>query len=151
MAKNKALPYIIFGVPLLIAGYFIYKAVRKPSVKADKKTEDKKTPPKETPKPVAVGFPLKKGVVSDYNVTIQKFLNITPTSTNFGDKTFAAVKDYQKLKGLTVDGVVGKNTWKSMFNADFPSVGAWKEPAKPQFWSLPPATINDSVKFPLWK
>jgi len=147
MAKNKALPYIIFGVPLLIAGYFIYKAVRKPSVKEDKKTPPKETPPKETPKPVAAVFPLKKGMVSDYNVTIQKFLKVSPTSTTFGDKTFAAVKEYQKLKGLTVDGIVGKNTWKSMFNADFPSTGALKEAA------VAPATlpnINASVKVPLW-
>jgi peptidoglycan hydrolase-like protein with peptidoglycan-binding domain len=120
-----------------------HQAIRKP--KADKKVEDEKTKDTE-PNPAAV-FPLKKGMVSDYNVTIQKFLKVAPTSTTFGDKTFAAVKEYQKLKGLTVDGIVGKNTWKSMFNADFPSTGALKEAA------VVPATlpnINASVKFPLW-
>lgn len=29
----------------------------------------------------------------------------------FGKKTTAAVKEYQKAKGLTVDGICGKNTW----------------------------------------
>ena len=29
----------------------------------------------------------------------------------FGKKTLAAVKAYQKAKGLTVDGICGKNTW----------------------------------------
>ena len=29
----------------------------------------------------------------------------------FGSKTLAAVKAYQKAKGLTVDGICGKNTW----------------------------------------
>lgn len=29
----------------------------------------------------------------------------------FGQKTMAAVKSYQKAKGLSVDGICGKNTW----------------------------------------
>lgn len=29
----------------------------------------------------------------------------------FGQKTLAAVKSYQKAKGLTADGICGKNTW----------------------------------------
>lgn len=32
----------------------------------------------------------------------------------FGGKTLAAVKAYQQAKGLSVDGVVGKNTWKTL-------------------------------------
>jgi hypothetical protein len=32
----------------------------------------------------------------------------------FGAKTLAATKQYQKDKGLAVDGIVGKNTWASM-------------------------------------
>ena len=32
----------------------------------------------------------------------------------FGSKTLAATKQYQKDNGLTVDGIVGKNTWGSM-------------------------------------
>lgn len=32
----------------------------------------------------------------------------------FGSKTQSAVKDYQKKNGLSVDGIVGKNTWGSL-------------------------------------
>lgn len=32
----------------------------------------------------------------------------------FGNKTDEAVRAYQKAKGLTVDGIVGKNTWTSL-------------------------------------
>ena len=32
----------------------------------------------------------------------------------FGSKTLAATKAYQKANGLTIDGIVGKNTWGSM-------------------------------------
>lgn len=33
---------------------------------------------------------------------------------DFGDKTLAAVKAFQKNKGLAVDGIVGKNTWSKL-------------------------------------
>ena len=33
---------------------------------------------------------------------------------NFGPKTQAAVRDYQQKNGLTVDGIVGKNTWSTL-------------------------------------
>ena len=32
----------------------------------------------------------------------------------FGTKTLAAVRQYQEANGLTVDGIVGKNTWKKL-------------------------------------
>lgn len=32
----------------------------------------------------------------------------------FGTQTLAAVRKYQEAKGLTVDGIVGKNTWKKL-------------------------------------
>ena len=32
----------------------------------------------------------------------------------FGTKTKTAVKQYQKKKGLTIDGIVGKNTWNKL-------------------------------------
>ena len=35
----------------------------------------------------------------------------------FGPKTEAAVKAFQKVKGLVVDGIVGKNTWAAIDNA----------------------------------
>ena len=33
-----------------------------------------------------------------------------------GSKTVAAIKKFQKAKGLTADGVVGKNTWNAILN-----------------------------------
>jgi peptidoglycan hydrolase-like protein with peptidoglycan-binding domain len=32
----------------------------------------------------------------------------------FGTKTLAAVRQFQQANGLTVDGIVGKNTWKKL-------------------------------------
>lgn len=32
----------------------------------------------------------------------------------FGSRTLIAVKVFQKAKGLTVDGVVGRNTWNAL-------------------------------------
>jgi peptidoglycan hydrolase-like protein with peptidoglycan-binding domain len=32
----------------------------------------------------------------------------------FGAKTLAAVQDYQRNMGLTVDGIVGTNTWGAL-------------------------------------
>lgn len=51
---------------------------------------------------------------------LQKYLNAAGYSCGaadciFGPKTKQAVMGYQKKKGLAVDGIVGKNTWKSLF------------------------------------
>lgn len=40
--------------------------------------------------------------------------NAGKTDGIFGENTLKAVKAYQKAKGLTVDGIVGKNTWKKI-------------------------------------
>ena len=32
----------------------------------------------------------------------------------FGTKTLTAVRKYQEANGLTVDGIVGKNTWSKL-------------------------------------
>ena len=36
----------------------------------------------------------------------------------FGSKTQSAVRDYQKKNGLSVDGIVGSNTWGSLYSSD---------------------------------
>jgi peptidoglycan hydrolase-like protein with peptidoglycan-binding domain len=50
--------------------------------------------------------------------TLQEMLNNNGYSLdvdgNFGSKTQAAVKDYQKKNNLTVDGIVGSNTWGAL-------------------------------------
>lgn len=40
--------------------------------------------------------------------------NVGTVDGIFGVKTLTAVKAYQKAKGLTVDGIVGKNTWSKL-------------------------------------
>ena len=56
---------------------------------------------------------LKKGSKGESVKTLQEFLKIT-VDGDFGPKTESAVKAFQKKTGLTVDGVVGKNTWMVM-------------------------------------
>jgi peptidoglycan hydrolase-like protein with peptidoglycan-binding domain len=34
---------------------------------------------------------------------------------DFGEQTEAAVRDFQRAKGLAVDGVVGKETWNALW------------------------------------
>ena len=41
-------------------------------------------------------------------------LGASKVDWDFGSKTDAAVRAYQKKKGLTVDGVVGQNTWNKL-------------------------------------
>ena len=42
----------------------------------------------------------------------------------FGEKTQAAVMDYQKNNNLDVDGIVGDNTWGALYKVDTPSSGS---------------------------
>lgn len=62
---------------------------------------------------------LRKGSKGDEVKKLQTSLGFTGKDVDgiFGDKTLSAVKDYQKNNGLTVDGIVGKNTWGSLNKA----------------------------------
>lgn len=76
-----------------------------------------------TPACSSGGFPqLKRGSISNYVCIAQDNLNTLGFSTGgldgiFGAKTQEAVKNYQNSVGLTVDGIVGCNTWRSLQNA----------------------------------
>ena len=48
----------------------------------------------------------------------KKGLYLGPLDGIFGGGTGAAVKQFQKMKGLGVDGVVGPETWKALFAED---------------------------------
>ena len=56
---------------------------------------------------------LKLGSKGPGVVTLQEFLKITADG-DFGPKTEAAVKSWQKAHGLLADGIVGRNTWAAM-------------------------------------
>jgi murein L,D-transpeptidase YcbB/YkuD len=133
MKKNKFLPYLLFGVPLLVGAYFVIK-----SLKAKKSESVDDTTP-ETPKDTKENtnnttttttwvsndkLPFKKGMKSNYINYIQAKLQIV-TDSKFGNETLNAVKLFQKKNGLTTngvaDGIVGAKTWKALFGVDFPS------------------------------
>jgi peptidoglycan hydrolase-like protein with peptidoglycan-binding domain len=132
MAKNKVLPYVIFGVPLLVGIYFVYKALTKPTDK-DKKDTPPIDPTTPTPTPNSGGgttytptssLPFKKGSSGDYVKMIQRKLNITDDG-KFGNITKSKVIEFQNnakvTPKLTPDGIVGSKTWKAMFGAEFPN------------------------------
>lgn len=56
---------------------------------------------------------LKKGSRGVDVITLQKKLNLQ-TDGIFGPLTEEAVKEFQKANGLTVDGIVGTNTWNKL-------------------------------------
>lgn len=65
---------------------------------------------------------VKHGAKGNLSKTLQGALIVKGYDTGgfdgeFGSKTLAAVKAFQKAKGLTVDGEVGKNTWKALLTA----------------------------------
>lgn len=65
---------------------------------------------------------LKKGSAGDQVETLQRILksygydlgSTCPFDGDFGSKTDAAVRSYQKKNGLTSDGIVGEKTWKKL-------------------------------------
>lgn len=61
---------------------------------------------------------IKYGSSGDDVKTLQTYLNNNgyklDVDGQFGSKTQAAVKDYQSKNNLSVDGIVGKNTWGSL-------------------------------------
>lgn len=56
---------------------------------------------------------LKLGSKGAAVVTLQEYLKITADG-NFGIKTETAVKSWQKIHGLLIDGIIGPKTWAAM-------------------------------------
>lgn len=62
---------------------------------------------------------LRKGNKSNEVKTLQRLLNALGYDCGkvdgiFGSKTLIAVKEFQTKQGLTVDGIVGKDTWTAL-------------------------------------
>lgn len=104
MNKNKVLPYIIFGVPALIAVYLIYRSLRGKGKDAPvtlPKEDDAKTEPSGNTgiKPtVAKYFPLQKGSkgakvteLQEALLALGKDLGTRGTDGDFGSKTEGAL------------------------------------------------------------
>lgn len=62
---------------------------------------------------------IKRGSISTYVLIAQDDLNTLGYTTGgldgiFGTKTYEAVRSYQRSRGLSVDGIIGCNTWRSL-------------------------------------
>lgn len=75
------------------------------------------------PGPVTLaGCPtLKKGAQGNITKLLQEKLVNLGYSTNgidgiFGSGTHTAVREFQKTRGLSIDGIVGQNTWRKLLN-----------------------------------
>lgn len=85
----------------LLHGYILIKDFGKPSCKTG-------------------GFPtLRRGSLSNYVLIAQDDLNTLGFRTGgldgiFGVATQNAVMSYQRSKGLTADGIIGCDTWRSL-------------------------------------
>ena len=77
---------------------------------------------------------VKYGSQGEDVIALQMALNSAgydlDTDGIFGKKTQQAVRDYQASQGLTVDGIVGKNTWGAL-NAARPSSPSESAPSAP--------------------
>ncbi len=87
----------------------------------DQGFSDQKVDGKEGPNTLAGCPTVRKGASGGITKLIQDYLiahgyscGSTGADGKFGDDTESAVKKFQKAKGLTVDGIVGQNTWKEM-------------------------------------
>ncbi|HKQ05832.1 MAG TPA: N-acetylmuramoyl-L-alanine amidase [Blastocatellia bacterium] len=57
---------------------------------------------------------LRRGAQSELVEHIQTKLSVTPANGSFGPKTEAAVREFQRGRGLTPDGIVGPKTWAAL-------------------------------------
>lgn len=68
------------------------------------------------------GCPLmRKGAQGNITKLLQEKLASLGYSTNgvdgiFGSGTYSAVREFQKTRGLSADGIVGQNTWRKLLN-----------------------------------
>lgn len=96
---------------------------------------------------------LKYGSTGDDVKKLQTALGFTGGDVDgiFGEKTQKAVMDYQKNNGLTVDGIVGKNTWAALNKASTsgastqaPAATAPAAPTAPTFENKPSDAVTQA-------
>ena len=69
-----------------------------------------------------VGCPLvRKGAQGNITKLLQEKLASLGYNTNGGDgilgiSTYSAVREFQNIIGLSVDGIVGQNNWRELLN-----------------------------------
>ncbi|MCY7277495.1 MAG: peptidoglycan-binding protein [Phormidesmis sp. CAN_BIN44] len=81
-----------------------------------------------TPSPVSNKPMLRRGsrgatVVELQNLLTQKGFRLPPDGI-FGSYTDAAVRSFQRSRGLGVDGIVGSNTWAALLSGSRPPVAS---------------------------
>lgn len=64
---------------------------------------------------------LRKGASGNITKLLQEKLVKLGYNTNgvdgiFGSGTYSAVREFQKTRGLSIDGIVGANTWRKLLN-----------------------------------
>ena len=93
---------------------------------------------------------LKKGETGDEVMFLQRLLLktnlLTAADGDFGNKTDAAVRQFQKDNKLSVDGEVGKNSWNALFakagtilgtdiyNGDETKTGTFYDDVEKNYW-----------------
>ena len=97
-----------------------YPAIISPKAEEPKKEETKEETKEESIVNVELTV-LKKGSKGDQVKAVQRMLYALgynlgkkPVDGDFGEKTDSAVRAYQKLHDLTVDGIVGEKTWNTL-------------------------------------
>ena len=102
--------------------YYDYPSIIGKGATAEKETEEKSEDESEVVKTVNIELSvLRNGAKGRQVGTVQRLLMALGYDLGrygadgvFGDVTEAAVRAFQKAKKLSVDGVVGKNTWNAL-------------------------------------
>lgn len=105
---------------LYIRGYGVPKYDKETAEKPASTPTSTTTPKGETTVNIELTV-LKKGAKGEQVKALQRMLyamgydlGASKVDGDFGSKTDAAVRAFQKKHGLTVDGIVGKNTWEKL-------------------------------------
>ena len=104
-----------------IRGFATPKYGEEQQAPVEKPQEPTAEPQKEEKKVQVTLTQLSKGSKGQEVRTLQILLNakgaFLDVDGSFGKLTDSAVRNYQKSRGLEVDGIVGKNTWTSLLTA----------------------------------